>query len=316
MSSTRLVRAKLRLGLALFWPAAAFGAGPPPATTAAFDDAASAEPVVAEPKPAQPSEAAPAEPASSPSEPESPAAAPPATAPSPTSSALWFEKPDASGAAIPEVPPTIRPAKSWRVFGAVTYTAWGGSDFNGGGALFLPSPGSRVETTLIPALGAGTGVLLGVGMGGLPGEAGKGGVFLDLTYNATWLAPRSAFVEGSLGWAVFHQINLPFRLLYRARRFAPYFETSLGLGMVDVDRVRGVVDLHDQTFSSDQGAAHFSGLTFGTGFGALLFLSESLAVDVFAGGGLFVVSSYESVPLEATLTATHWTLRLGPALLL
>jgi hypothetical protein len=203
------------------------------------------------------------------------------------------------------------------VFAAVTHTAYGGSDFNGGGLLFLPSASNQIDTTLVPALGSGTGFLLGLGVGFMPRRVGRAGAFVDLTYGATWLSPHSVLVEGSSGQSVFHQISVPVRLVYQPSRFfAPYMEASVGGGWVNVSRVHGYVDLNSEQFEVDGAESHFGGATLGIGLGSYFILEEYFALDAYVGYGTFILTSLKDIPLEDEMTAPNWTFRLGPTFFL
>ncbi len=306
------VRAQVNVGLclALGSPAIAFG------QTAAFPDAppAEADGVI-------PPEPAADEPARTPP----PAAEPEPAAPAPsTPSALWSEKPEPPHGNFPKQDPACETASSglnrarpWTLFAALTHTAYGGSDFNGGGLLFLPSAGNRIDTTLVPSFGSGTGFLLGIGFGAMPGRTGRVGAFLDLTYSATWLSPRSVLTENELGQAVFHQVNVPLRFVYRPSRFvAPYLEGSVGGGWTDVAAVHGYVDLNSETFESDGALGHFGGMTLGVGVGSYFIVQEYLALDAYVGYGTFILASIKDIPLEEVMTAPSWTFRLGPTFFL
>jgi hypothetical protein len=183
--------------------------------------------------------------------------------------------------------------------------------------LFLPSANNEIDTTLVPAFGSGTGFLVGMGFGVMPSRAGRAGVFIDVTYGATWLSPHSVLVEGSLGQSVFHQINVPMRVLYRVSRYlAPYMEAGLGGGWVNVSGVHGYVNLASEMFEVDGVSSHFGGMTMGIGVGSFFMLTDYLGLDGFVGYNTFVVTSLKDIPLEEEMTAPNWTFRLGPAFFL
>lgn len=274
------------------------------------------QPPVAEEPPAAPAPDGRAHEELAPEEPE-PAPEPvPQAAPAPR--AVWTEAPEPSKSDIPaEAPAAFGPIRPWTLFAAITHTSFGGSDFNGGGLLFLPAASNQIDTTLVPAFGSGTGFLLGVGFGIMPGRVGRAGAFVDVTYGATWLSPHSVLAEGSLGQSIFHQINVPLRLVYRPSRFvAPYMEASIGGGWVNVQRVHGYVDLSGDKFVVDGAESHFGGMTMGIGLGSYFIVQEYLALDAYVGYGTFILTSLKDIPLEKEMTAPNWQFRLGPTFFL
>lgn len=226
----------------------------------------------------------------------------------------------------PEPPPSpppdseIKPSRNfrwWTLSAAVTHSTFGGEGFSGGSLLFMPSPGSRIDTVILPRLGAGTGFQLATGFGVLRPAAGTRGGWISITYGATWLSPLSPLLEGTLEGALFHEINVPVRITYRVlKRLAPYVEVAMGGGWFDLSGVHGQVDLQSETFERDSSSTHFSSLNFAAGVGSLFLISDSFGVDAYVGGADHIMTSVGGYEPEDTLSTFGWVFRLGPAIFL
>lgn len=196
---------------------------------------------------------------------------------------------------------------------AAAHNTLSGGDFDGSRALIRPSSTGGTEAVLVPELGSGSGVLLGLGYGFYPEATGSLGFWVGMTYSATWLSPHLASAPTASNSAILHDLDFPLRIAYRAsRRVVPYVQLSFGAGFLSISGFHASVDSSGVP-SFDGQTTSLTSRSVGFGLGSYFPLSKNIAVDAFVGYRTFSVSNVDGADLDNSLSTGGWTLHLGPA---